>query len=144
MDEVEVTPPFDDTDLDPVDVVLHFAHRIEAMRSSRNPIQMDRDRLLVTIILALLSDPHHHVGKQITKPILQCYLDRGGRLNKPGVLARAMRDPDQFRHTIQYLYDSGMKIRNIAEALGVHYNTVIRHLSDVRKEDLIESRPVES
>ncbi len=135
MDELDSTLPLDDTDLDPVDVILHFAQRLESLRATRNPLQIDRDRLLVTIILALLSDPHHHVGKRITKPILQCYLERGGRLYRKGTLAKAMRDPDQFQHTVRYLRDYGMKIRQIAEALGVTIHTVERVLSEMRQQD---------
>lgn len=128
MDDLNLTLPVDDTDLDPVDVILRFVQRIESMRIERNPWPLDRERLLITIILALLSDPHHLVGKRITRPLLQCYLDRGGRLNKPGVLARAMRDPDQFEHTIRYLHDYGMGVRNISEAMGVSMNTVRRFI----------------
>ena len=141
MDEPDFTLSLDDTDPDPVDVVLHFAHRLEAMRSASHPLKIERDRLFVTLILALLSDPHHPVGQRITRPLFRTYIERGGKVPRQGRLSLSLLDDDQFTHTVGYLFDSGMKPAEIARALGVRYQTVTRYLQRIDQDPSESYRP---
>lgn len=126
-------------DPDPVDVLLRFAQRLLQRPSKKFPITPDRDRLLVTILLAIIADPHHHLNDVITRPILKIYLDRGGRVYRKGILAHGLRETDQFDHTVQYLYDYGLPIVEIARALGTVPKTIRKHLRYLREDDPFDS-----
>lgn len=138
LDDDSITPePVTFTEaIDPIDILVRFIQRITQLPSStRFPVTKDRDRLIVTLLLAILSDPNHHINKFITKPLLKVYLERGGRIPQQGILSRSMRDRDQFDHTVQYLYDYGLSIPDIARTLGTHPNTIHKHLKYIREED---------
>lgn len=133
MDPIEFTD-----DPDPVDVLLRFAQRMMQRPSRKFPITQDRDRLFVTILLAILADPHHHLNDVITRPLLKVYLERGGKVYRRGVLSRFMREPDQFDHTVQYLYDYGLPIVEIARAMGTVSKTIRKHLKYLRDDDPLD------
>lgn len=126
----------DSYSLSPVDTILAFTHSIEAMRKANDPLCInDRDRWLVTAILTLLSDPHHHVGKTITRDLFKLWIERGGRVPKKGHLARSLRETDQFEFAAQYLYDYGMPITEIAIVLGVCRLTAYQMIRYLKEED---------
>ena len=135
--KIEVEEPADFESTDPVDIILVFLKHIEGHRMRKSPMVInDRDRLLVTMILSLLADPSHHVGKLITRDIIKVWIDRGGHIPRPGQLARSMREPDNFEFAAQYLYDYGMPITEIAIVLGVHRDTVTRTLKYIKENDV--------
>lgn len=139
MTDESITPePISFTEaIDPIDILVRFIQRITQLPSSSKkfPITKDRDRLIITLLLAILADPHHHINKFITKPLIKIYLERGGRIQRRGVLSHAMRDRDQFDHTVQYLYDYGLSIPDIARTLGTHPQTIRDHLKYLREDD---------
>jgi len=113
---------------DPVEIILAFASQIEGARLKRDPLSIpDRDRWLITLILALISDPHHHVGRVIGRHAFKTWIDRGGKVPRQGTIARCLKEQDQFEFAAQYLYDSGMKVKDIAMALG-SCELTIRHV----------------
>ena len=135
-DAIEPEPVTFSEDIDPVDLVVRFIQRITQIPASKKfPVTKDRDRLIVTILLALLADPHHHLNKFIAKPLIKIYLERGGRIHQRGILSRAMRERDQFDHTVQYLYDYGLSIPEIARTLGTHPVTIRRNLKYLHEDD---------
>lgn len=137
--EREVTfIPSDDPN-DPVNVIYAFIEHLMGMKGRGGKIPVDREKLIITTILALLSDPHHHVGKLITRDLFRTWIERGGRVPIIGMLAREMREPDQFQFAVQYLYDYGMPIREIANVLGCHEMTVrtnLKYLKEANDESL--------
>ena len=121
---------------DPVNIILTFASHLEGMRMKKSPMVInDRDRWFITLILSLLADPNHHVGKLIMRDIVKVWIDRGGILPKRGPIAKFMRESDQFEFASQYLYDYGMPITEIGIVLGVHRMTVARCLKYIKEED---------
>ena len=120
LDDEAITPePMTFTEaIDPVDVMVRFIQRLTQHPTKHFPITKDRDRLIVTLLLAIIADPNHHMNEGITRPLLKVYLERGGRVYRRGLLSYAMRDIDQFDHTVQYLYDYGLPVFEIARALG--------------------------
>lgn len=132
---------------DPVEIILAFARQIEGARLKRDPLSIpDHDRWFVTLILALISDPYHHVGRIIGRHAFKTWIDRGGKVPKQGNIARTLKEEDQFEFAVQYLYDSGMKVKDIAMALGSCELTIRHYLkylsTEERKaiDDEIESR----
>lgn len=127
---------------DPVEIILAFARQIEGARLQRDPMQIhDRDRWFVTLILALISDPHHHVGRVVGRHAFKTWIDRGGKVPKQGNIARCLKDEDQFEFAAQYMYDSGMKVKDIARALGACELTirqVLKYLSQEEYQSLHE------
>ncbi len=109
---------------DPVEVILAFVRHL-AQKPTVTKRPLDRDRLIITLVLALLSDPHHHVGKKITRDLFKTWIERGGRVPQRGLIARAIREDDEFDFAVQYLYDYGMPIKDIAMALGCSEPTVL-------------------
>lgn len=121
---------------DPIDVLVRFIERILQCRASKSyPLTQERERLIVTLLLSILADPHHHLNEVITRPLLKVYFERGGRTYKCGQLSRALREKDQFDFTIQYLYDYGMSMTEIAMALGVHKATIFQNMKRLREAD---------
>ena len=114
--------PSDDPD-DPVNVILAFVQHL-AQKPSVTKAPLDRDRLMITLVLALLSDPHHHVGKKITRDLFKVWIERGGRVPQRGIISRSLREADEFDFAVQYLYDYGMPIKDIAMALGCSEPTI--------------------
>ena len=122
---------------DPVEMILAFARHIEGSRLKRDPLSIpDRDRWLIALILALISDPYHHVGRTIGRHAFKTWIDRGGKVPKQGMIARPLKEPDQFEFAAQYLYDSGMKIKDIAMALGSCEMTIRHTLKYLSTEEL--------
>ncbi len=133
--KIEVEEPADFESNDPVDIILTFARYLEGMRMKKSPMVVnDRDRWFITIILSLLADPNHHVGKLITRDIVKVWIERGGQIPKPGPIARFMREADQFEFAAQYLYDYGMPTSEIGIVLGASYDTVWRALRYIREQ----------
>ena len=54
---------------------------------------------------------------------------------KQGNIARTLKEQDQFEFTAQYLYDSEMKIKEIAMALGSCELTIRHVLKYLSTED---------
>lgn len=138
LEDKSITPePITFTEaIDPIDVLMRFIQRIMQLPSSKKyPITKDHDRLIITILLAIIADPNHHLNEIITKPLLKVYLERGGRVYRRGLLSYSMRDIDQFDHTVQYLYDYGLPIGDIARALGTLPKTIRNHLKHLHEDD---------
>lgn len=147
-EEPEVLEP----ESDPVKIVLAFTRYLEGRRTLKtggkkicpvckhgfDPMMIrERDEYLVTILLSLLADPHHHVGKLITRNLFKTWIDRGGQIPVQGTLSRALKEKDTFEFAIQYLYDYGLAIKEIANALGCCQATVrqsIRYWGASNKE----------
>lgn len=122
---------------DPVEIILAFASQIEGARLKRDPLSIpDRDRWFITLILALISDPHHHVGRVIGRHAFKTWIDRGGKVPKQGNISRTLKEQDQFEFAAQYLYDSGMKVKDIAMALGSCELTIRHVLKYLSTEEL--------
>lgn len=122
---------------DPVEIILSFANQIEGARLKRDPLSIpDRDRWFITLILALVSDPNHHVGRVIGRHAFKTWIDRGGKVPKQGTIARTLKEQDQFEFAAQYLYDSGMKVKDIAMALGSCELTIRHYLKYLSTEEL--------
>ena len=131
-----MTDPLIDED-DSVEIILTFARQIEGARLKRDPLSIpDRDRWFITLILALISDPHHHVGRVIGRHAFKTWIDRGGKVPKQGNIARTLKEQDQFEFAAQYLYDSGMKVKDIAMALGSCELTIRHVLKYLSTEEL--------
>lgn len=137
------------SETDPVEIVLAFTRHIESLRTTKtgkkvcpackqgfDPLSIrERDRYLVTILLSILADPHHHIGKIVTKNLLKVWFERGGTAGVRGQLANALRDKDQFEFAMQYLYDYGLPPKDIAMALGVNVHTVYRRIKYLKPGD---------
>lgn len=134
-DEITPEPLHLNEALDPVDVMAHFIQRLTQLPTRNLPITKDRDRLIITLLLSIIADPFHHLNEVITKPLLKVYLERGGKVYRRGVLSYSMRELDQFDHTVQYLYDYGLPIIEIARAMGTLPVTIRAHLKHLREED---------
>ena len=57
---------------DPVEMVMRAIEHYDGLRSRLDPLKdiMDRERLLMAIILGMLSDPNHPVGKYLGRELL--------------------------------------------------------------------------
>ena len=69
------------------------------------------------------------------------WIDRGGKVPKQGNIARTLKEQDQFEFTAQYLYNSGMKVKDIAMALGsceLTIRHVLKYLSQEEYQSLHE------
>lgn len=115
---------------DPVEMVMRAIEHYDGLRSRLDPLKdmMDRERLLVAIILGMLSDPNHPVGKHLGRNAISAWIERGGKVPRPHYTSRRIMEPSQFDFTVQYLYDYGMKITEIANALGVDRNMVYKRV----------------
>lgn len=115
---------------DPVELVMQAIEHYDGLRAKLDPLKdlMDRERLLVAIILGMLADPNHPVGQHLGRRLLATWIERGGRVPKEYYLSRHLLEPSQFDFTVQYLYDCGLKIPEIARALGVHRDTVYKRI----------------
>ena len=110
---------------DPVEVILAFAEHLEGSRHPKDVnFIADRDRWFVTLILSLITDPHHPVGKVITRDLFRTWMDRGGKVPIKGHLARTLRERDEFQFACQSLYDLNVSVKDIAHALMVDTRTV--------------------
>ena len=127
-------PPIDEND--PVEIILAFSRQIEGSRLKRDPLSInDHDRWFITLVLTLISDPSHHVGRTIGRHAFKTWIDRGGKVPKQGNIARTLKEQDQFEFAAQYLYDSGMKVKDIAIALGSCEFTIRNYLKYLSTEE---------
>lgn len=139
----------DEEENDLVKIILAFTQHIEGQRGiktgikkvcpackcSFNPLESaSRDEFLATIILSLVADPNHHVGKTVGRQLFKTWIDRGGRVPKHGALSREMREKAQFEFAVQYLYDYGMPVKEIANALSCSELTVRNHIKYQRRK----------
>ena len=148
-------PEFLEPETDPVKVVLAFTRHLEGMKGTKtakkvcpackhsfDPLAIrDRDEYLITILLSILADPHHHIGKLITRDLFKVWIERGGIVPKQGMLSRELREQDTFDFAAQYLYDYGMPIKEIAIALGAGEATVRTAIRYWRKKEATDSTP---
>ncbi len=113
----------------------------DGLRSRLDPLKdiMDRERLLVAIILGMLSDPNHPVGKHLGRDMLAAWIERGGKVPRPYYLSRSILETSQFDFTVQYLYDYGMKTTEIANALGVSRDAVYSRVRYRKPDEDIEN-----
>lgn len=113
----------------------------DGLRSRLDPLKdlMDRERLLVAIILGMLSDPNHPVGKHLGRYMLAAWIERGGKVPRPYYLSRSILEPAQFDFTVQYLHDYGMKTTEIANALGVSRDAVYNRVRYKKSDEELES-----
>ncbi len=109
----------------------------DGLRSRLDPLKdiMDRERLLVAIIIGMLSDPNHPVGKHLGRDLLAVWIERGGKVPRPYYLSRGLLEPSQFDFTVQYLHDYGMKTTEIANALGVDRQTVYSRVRYMKHDE---------
>jgi hypothetical protein len=125
--------------MNPIDRIVNFMEGMEAARHPKDPLTiLDRERYWVTVILSILSDPKHPVGQPIMSDLIKTYKERGGTFPFQGLLGRHLLNTDQFDFAAQWLYDSGMRVRDIANVLGSHEQTiykVIRFYRDKENED---------
>ena len=122
---------------DPVEMVMRAIEHYDGLRSRIDPLKdiMDRERLLVAIIIGMLSDPNHPVGKHLGRDLLAAWIERGGKVPRPYYLSRGLLEPSQFDFTVQYLHDYGMKTTEIANALGVDRQTVYSRVRYMKHEE---------
>ena len=122
---------------DPIEIILEALQHIESLRPRNDPLadMVDRDRLIVAVVLGLLSDPKHHVGKYVGKSLIRAWIERGGQVPMAQKLTRFMKEPDTFEFACQYLHDYGLKVKDIAMALGVSHMAVYRRVWNPRPED---------
>jgi hypothetical protein len=132
LDDFTIPIPSEDPD-DPVNVVYDFIIGFLGERS-KGKVPIDRERLIITLTLAMLTDPNHRVGKTIGRDLFKVWIDRGGKIPKRG-LGRRLCEPDQFEFAMQYLYDHGMTLKEIANVFGIHWVTVHRVLKYLREAD---------
>lgn len=135
---------------DPVKIVVAFARNLEGRRTIKtekkvcptckhglDPMEIRcRDEYLVTILLSILSDPDHFVGKKVTRNLFKTWIDRGGRVPIQGFLSRIIREQDSFDFAVRYLYDSGVSIKVIASAFCIAQSTVKTILEHESPSDL--------
>lgn len=135
-DEEEIESPESPEPDDPVDLIVEFMATLESKRLKRDPMVInDRERWYITILLSLLSDPHHRIGKLVTKDLIRVWYERGGQLPIRGSLSRELTERGPFEFAVQYLYDYGVKTADIARAFSVNKHTIYRHLKYLRAND---------
>ena len=128
------TPANETIDQDVVDTILEFAEWVEGRRHKNDTLCVnDRDRWFVTIILGLVSDPHHRVGKVVGRRLLKTWIERGGKLPIEGISQKNIYDDEQLQFAIRYMRDYGMPIEEISNALGLNRLTIMKHLKYYRE-----------
>ena len=122
-------------DADPVETILQLTRHLEGLRNAKDPLEVnDRDRWLVTLVLELLSDPKHHIGKVIGKQAFKTWILRGGRLPTRGYNGIAVIDRDQFEHALLYLSDLGIGPVALGEAFSMKYTSIYEILKRLKSE----------
>jgi len=93
---------------DPIEIIMEALQHIESLRPRNDPLAnvVDRDRLIVAVVLGLLSDPKHHVGKYVGKSLIRAWIERGGQVPMAQKLTRFMKEPDTFEFACQYRHGS--------------------------------------
>jgi hypothetical protein len=134
----DIPLPSNDPD-DPVNQVYGFIVEVLGPRS-KGKIPVDRERLIITMTMAMLADPNHKVGKKIGRHLFKTWIERGGRIPYHR-LSRKVCEPDQFMFAAQYLHDHGMAYAEIANVFGVHPMTIYRNIKHHREDEAaIEER----
>lgn len=117
-------------DADPVQVILQFAKRIESERNKNDPLPInDRDEWFVALVLGLITDPRHMVGRFVGRAAFKEWIRRGGKVPRFGNLPSVI-DSEQFLHALLYLHDAGVGITDLARAFS--FTTV--HISNLLKQ----------
>ena len=117
-------------DADPVQVILQFAKRIEESRNKNDPLPInDRDEWFVTLVLGLITDPRHMVGRFVGRAAFKEWIRRGGKAPRFGKLPSVI-DNEQFLHALLYLHDAGVSVTDLAKAFS--FTTV--HIINLLKE----------
>jgi len=121
---------------DPVDLILEFTQNLEGLRLKRDPLVInDRDRWFVTLILSMISDPNHRIGRLITKDLIRVWIARGGVVPVHGFISRELAERGPFEFAVQYLYDYGMSVAEIARAFNTTRVTIHRYLKFLRDDE---------
>lgn len=124
----------DTSNQDVVDTILEFAEWLEGRRHKNDTLCVnDRDRWLVTIILGLVSDPNHRVGKVVGRRLFKTWIERGGKLPLEGISQKNIYECEQLQFAIRYMRDYGMTIEEISNALGLNRLTIMKHLKYYRE-----------
>jgi hypothetical protein len=117
-----------------VQPILGFIRHLKALRSpSKIPLQ--DDELTLLIVLSLLADPHHWIGKKVTRHLFKVWIERGGKIPNSRSLSKSLYERDCFEFACQYLYDLKIPVQEIAMALGVTRMTIYNTLRFLRDED---------
>lgn len=128
-----------DVDLDPVETILQLTARLEGLRNAKDTLSVnDRDRWLVTLVLELLSDPNHHIGKEIGKQAFKTWVERGGRLPGAGYHRIAVIDRDQLEHALLYLSDLGVSNTDLTKAFSLGITRIGALLKQARNDQSIK------
>ena len=105
-------------DADPVQIILRFAHKIEAARHKNDPLPInDRDEWFVAIVLGLITDPHHLIGRFVGRAAFKAWLRRGGKVPRGGGIPSVI-DNEQFLHALLYLHDLGIGVSDLSRAFS--------------------------
>lgn len=95
--------------------------------------------LIITIIFDILSEPRNKVGNKLMRSLIKTWVSRGGRFTATTIISEALRkDKSTFYHACEYLYDYGLTMREIAEALcssNVNVYRTLREINYIGKSD---------
>src|SRR5574343_950947 len=94
-------------DADPVQVVLQFAKRIEEARNKNDQLPInDRDEWFVKLVLGLITDTRHMVGRFVGRAAFKEWSRRGGKAPRfwkfPSVI-----NNEKLLHALHWLREDG-------------------------------------
>jgi len=98
----------------------------------------NQKELIITIIFDILSEPRNKVGNELMRSLIKTWVSRGGKCVVTTILSEALKDKSTFYHACEYLYDYGLTIREISEALCsgyVNVNKALREIGYIGKSD---------
>lgn len=122
---------------DPVETLLSFIEEMDAVGKVHDPMKtVNRERWIVTLLVSVLSDPNHRIGREVMRPLIRQWGERGGKYFIRGGISRNMLEPDQFHFSVRYLRDCGLTVRDISRALCVNEYSVIRTLNEFKSDIL--------
>ena len=88
--------------------------------------------LIITIIFDILSEPRNKVGNELMRSLIKTWVSRGGRFTATTTISEALnKDKSTFYHACEYLYDCGLTMREIAEALCSSHMSVTIALKEI-------------
>ncbi len=87
--------------------------------------------LIITIIFDILSEPRNEVGNELMRSLIKTWVSRGGRCVVTTILSEALKDKSTFYHACEYLYDCGLSINEISEALCSSKSNIIKTLREI-------------
>lgn len=87
--------------------------------------------LIITIIFDILSEPKNEVGNELMRSLIKTWVSRGGKCVVTTILSEALKDKSTFYHACEYLYDCGLTMREIAEALCSSRVNVYKTLREI-------------